>query len=56
MSRVSIEALLSHPALGSPDTVAAFGVVEVRQAARISVGKFMNFTRAAVLPPVVGGE
>lgn len=56
ISRVSIEAMLSHPALETAHTAAAFGVAEVRQAARISVGKFMNFTRAAVLPTVGGGE
>lgn len=51
VSRVGIEAMLSHPSLESPHTAASLGVVEVRRAARISVGKFMNFTRAAGLPP-----
>jgi len=45
-SRVGIEAMLSHPTLEDPRTAASLGVVETREARRISVGKFMNFTRA----------
>ena len=45
ISLASIQALLSHP-LKRQDTRAAFGVVELRSARRISNGKFMNFTRA----------
>ena len=41
-----IRALLGHPRLGRRETLAAFGIVEVRQARRISAGKFMNVTRA----------
>jgi hypothetical protein len=46
-----LRALLSHP--GLPDGPAALGhlgVVEVRSARRIGVGKFMNFTRAGPVP------
>lgn len=46
MSLTGIEALLDHPRLADESTRRALGVVEVRQARRISVGKFMNFTRA----------
>jgi hypothetical protein len=43
----AIRALLSHPSLAEdPAALAHLGVVEVRRARRISVGKFMNFTRA----------
>lgn len=45
-SRVGIEAMLSHPTLEDPRTAASLGVVETREARKISVGKFMNFTRA----------
>ena len=41
-----ITALLTHPDLHSPRGLAHLGVVEVLVARRISVGKFMNFTRA----------
>ncbi len=47
MTRVAIEAMLSHPTLEDPLTAASLGVVETREARKISVGKFMNFTRAA---------
>ena len=52
VSRTAIEAMLSHPRLGHSAIDESLGVVEVRQAMRISVGKFMNFTRAAPLPPL----
>ena len=49
-SLAGIRALLSHPGLSEgPAALAHLGVVEVRQTRRISVGKFMNFTRAAPL-------
>ena len=41
-----IRALLGHPRLDDPKTCAALGVVEHRRARRISVGKYMSFTRA----------
>ena len=46
MSLTGIEALLDHPRLAEQSTRRTLGVAEVRQARRISVGKFMNFTRA----------
>ena len=46
ISLACIRALLGHPGLGSRETLAALGIVEVRQARRISAGKFMNVTRA----------
>ena len=56
VSRVAVEAMLTHPQLGHPATNASLGVVEVRRTTRISVGKFMNFTRAAPMPPVHGSR
>lgn len=53
ISLTGIRALLGHPDLGHNSSALAYlGVVEVRQARRISVGKFMNFTRAAPSRPV----
>lgn len=46
ISLAAIRALLNHPGLHSHNKLAALGVTEVRQARRISTGKFMNFTRA----------
>ena len=48
ISLAGIRALLGHPGLGrhETDTLAALGIAEIRQARRISTGKFMNFTRA----------
>ncbi|KKZ10630.1 MAG: hypothetical protein TH68_10105, partial [Candidatus Synechococcus spongiarum 142] len=46
ISLAAIRALLGHPDLGSHSKLAVLGVVEVRQARRISAGKYMNFTRA----------
>jgi hypothetical protein len=40
----TIRALLSHPLLREPGALGYLGVVEVREARRISVAKFMNFT------------
>jgi hypothetical protein len=46
-SLASIRALLSHPNLANePPALAHLGVLQVRRARRIGVGKFMNFTRA----------
>lgn len=47
----SIRALLSHPNLRNPEALHNLGVDQVMVARRISVGKFMNFTRATVLAP-----
>ncbi|MFO1288839.1 MAG: hypothetical protein U1F49_21415 [Rubrivivax sp.] len=44
-----ILALLAHPALREPGALQRLGVVQVMAARRISVGKFMNFTRARVI-------
>ncbi len=46
ISLACIRALMGHPGLGNRETLAALGIVEVRQARRISFGKFMNVTRA----------
>ena len=49
-SLATIRALLSYPDLDKgQEALAYFGVVQVRRARRISVGKFMNFTRADIL-------
>lgn len=45
-SMAAIRALLSHPELCEPAKLAHLGVDYVMTAHRISVGKFMNFTRA----------
>src|SRR5579883_456887 len=46
-SLAAIRALLSHPALpNGASGLAHLSVAEVRRARRVSVGKFMNFTRA----------
>lgn len=50
ISLAAIRALLVHPKLDVPTTRAALGVVERRRARRISVGKFMNVTRAEARP------
>ena len=42
----AIRALLGHVGLDNRTTWDALGIVELRRARRISVGKFMNFTRA----------
>ena len=46
VSLASIRALLGHPHLDRQETRSALGIVELRRAHRISVGKYMNFTRA----------
>ncbi len=46
----AIRALLAHPHLDRPGTRAALGVVEHRRARRISVGNYMNVTRAEEAP------
>ena len=46
-SLAAIRAMLSHPDLSNgPSALAHLGVVQIRRARRISVGKFMNFSRA----------
>ena len=46
----AIRALLGHPGIERRETRASLDVVEVRQARRISTGKFMNVTRAEAEP------
>ena len=46
VSLAGLRALLAHPRLDEPAVRAALGIAEMRRARRISVGKFMNFTRA----------
>lgn len=48
----AIRALLAHPGLHEIDSLAHLGVDHVMVAQRISVGKFMNFSRAHP----IGGE
>lgn len=51
ISLASIRALLSHPGLDHQKTRTALGIIEVRQAWRISVGRYyMNFTSAEPKP------
>ena len=49
ISLAAIRALLSHPRLDDWTVRDALGIVERRRTRRISVGKFMNFTRAEPL-------
>jgi hypothetical protein len=52
VSLAGIRALLTHPDLPKgPAALGHLGVVEVRKARRVSVGKFMNFTRAEPVVP-----
>jgi hypothetical protein len=48
LSRLAIEALLSHPDLirCAPNKLRSYGVLEIFRAYRISNGKYMNMTRA----------
>ena len=46
ISLAAIRSLLGHAGLSKQATWDALGIVELRRARRISVGKFMNFTRA----------
>ena len=48
MSLAAVRSLLDHPGLGTPEVRKSLGVVEIRRTTRISVGKFMNYTRAVV--------
>ena len=49
-SLATIRALLGHPELAKdPSALAYLGIAEVRRTRRISVGKFMNFTRAEAI-------
>ena len=45
ISLAAIRSLLGHVGLDKPATWHALGIFELRRARRISVGKFMNFTR-----------
>ena len=45
-SLTTIRGLLGHPRLDDPATRASLGVVELRRARRVTVGKYMNFTMA----------
>ncbi len=45
----SVRGLLTHPDLRNPRALDRLGVDHVREARRISVGKFMNFTKARVV-------
>ena len=51
MSLTAIRAMLSlgHSRLTDPETQETLGIVQCRQARRISFGKFMNFTRGQAL-------
>ncbi len=49
ISLAAIRSLLGHPGLRDQETRAALGVVECRRARRLSVGKYMNFTRAEAI-------
>ena len=46
ISLAAIRSLLGHTGLDTRATWDALGIVQLRRARRISVGKFMNFTRA----------
>lgn len=46
MSLAGIRALLSHPHIDHPETQEALAIFEYRRARRISVDKYINFTRA----------
>ena len=46
ISLAGIRALLTHPHLHRQETRSAVGIVELRRARRISVGKYINVTRA----------
>ena len=50
VSLAGIRALLGHPHLDRQETRAVLGIVERRRARRISVGKYMNMTRAETVP------
>ena len=49
ISMTAIRALLGHPGLDDADTRRVLGVVDRQRARRISVGRFMNITRAVSL-------
>lgn len=50
-SLAAIRALLAHPGLREPGRLSHLGVEQVFVTRRISVGKFMNFTRARHVTP-----
>ncbi|MDB5905469.1 MAG: hypothetical protein JWM26_4347 [Betaproteobacteria bacterium] len=49
----TIRSLLAHPDLRKPDALKHLSVNQVMQARRISVGKFMNFTRAGPIAEII---
>ena len=49
ISLATIRSLLGHPGLDKQATLDALDIFERRRARRISVGKFMNFTRAEAI-------
>ena len=49
ISLATIRALLVHPQLDRPSTRDALGVVDRRRVRRISIGRFMNVTRAEAM-------
>lgn len=51
-SLAAIRNLLAHPQLRAPGGLNYLGVMHVHVADRISVGKFMNFARARLLPGI----
>lgn len=52
----AIRSLLAHPNLRNPDALRHLGVDQVMKARRISVGKFMNFTRAGAVAHTTGAR
>lgn len=50
----SLRALISHPRLREPGALRHLGVDHVFVTRRISVGRYMNFTRARLLEPAPG--
>ena len=46
VSLTGLRAMLGHPGLAKDETRSALDIVEIREAKRISSGKFMNFMRA----------
>ena len=51
ISLATIRSLLCHPNLQNHYTQASLGIIEIRQARQISVGKYKNFTRADAMEP-----
>jgi hypothetical protein len=53
---LAIRALLSHAELREPGALKHLGVDHVVVARRVSVGKYMNFSRARPIPPIAHSE